>query len=122
MIKLLFTTALLMFLLTLTFILCSYIHRSSFTDGYIRGTLVNELIFYGITSCFYFIMFIIYIMRTTFSFALLFLIPVAIIIGILTGYLMIIIIEKEINKMGYIKCHFLHLISILCLVILIIFP
>lgn len=66
-------------------------------------------------------MLIIYIMRTAFSSTLLFLMPVAIIIGILTGYLMIKVLEKEINKMGYIKRDFLRLISILCFVSLIVF-
>lgn len=121
MIKLFFTTALLMYSLTLTFILWSYIHRASFTDGYIRATLVSEFIFYGITSCCNLIMFIIYIMITAFSSTLLFLIPIAIIIGILTGYLMIMVMEKEINKMEYIKCDFLHLVSILCFISLIVF-
>lgn len=106
MIKLLFTTALLMYSLTLTFILWSYIHRASFTGGYIRATLVSEFIFYDITSCCNFIMFIIYIMRTAFSSTLLFLMPVTIIIGILTGYLIIKVLEKEINQMEYIKCDF----------------
>lgn len=122
MIKLLFTTALLMYSLALTFILWSYIHGASFTDGYIRATLVSEFIFYDIISCCNFIMFIIYIMRTAFSSSLLFLMPVAIIIGILTGYLMIKVLEKEINQMEYIKCDFLHLVSILCFISLIVVP
>ena len=122
MIKLLFTAVLLIYSLTLVFILWTCINRASFTEGYIRATLLSEFIFYGINSCCDFIMFIICILRTSFSSALLFLIPAAIIIGILIGYLMLRILEKEINSMGYIKRDFLHIISIICLISLIIFP